>query len=144
MKSKHSTVQPEVIWTSIIWISQWILWISLDFPLWTEFVLLQSTNLYAFCGITNSVHLKELWLADLLHCWEKLHDFTLSLKFCFGSLIFIFFQLSVLLTILAMQPSTHEISLKINNSFSFFYFSIFFTIRLKLYSRSDVQKHIFL
>ena len=34
-------------------------------PVPTEFVSLQSTNLYAFRAITNTLHFTELWLAQI-------------------------------------------------------------------------------
>lgn len=33
--------------------------------MWTEFIALQSTNLYTFCTLTDRVYFTELWLAKI-------------------------------------------------------------------------------
>lgn len=44
--------------------------------MWTEFIALQSTNLYTFCTLTDRVHFTELWLAKICSVAEG--NFTYS------------------------------------------------------------------
>lgn len=92
--------------------------------MWTEFIALQSTNLYTFCTLTDRVHFTELW--DLLCCCGKFHLlFSKLCSFVLGSLIFVFsfiqtldFPLSPVLTSLDSRGLTIQIT-QIQDSFLF-------------------------